>query len=128
MYPETAAEGGFYPPDEVIPAQTSRNRAAILYLLDKADCPYKVIGKEGQYCSGAPATNTGMKSPTASSAETSSSGDNNGYEINASNALKSTACLPSITTAAQVRTHPALTRRRTNTASTTLALIFRARH
>jgi carboxypeptidase T len=79
-------EGGFYPPDEVIPAQTSRNRAAILYLLDKADCPYKVIGKEGQYCSGAPATNTGMKGPTANSAETSSAGDNNGYEINASNA------------------------------------------
>jgi len=86
MYPKTAGEGGFYPPDEVIPAQTSRNRAGILYLLDKADCPYKVIGKEGQYCSGAPATNTGMKGPTANSAETSSAGDNNGYEINASNA------------------------------------------
>jgi hypothetical protein len=69
----------------VIPAETSRNRAAILYLLDKADCPYKVIGKEGQYCSGASATNTGMKGPTANSAETSSAGDNNGYEINASN-------------------------------------------
>src|SRR6185295_13557047 len=70
MYPKTAGEGGFYPPDEVIPAQTSRNRAGILYLLDKADCPYKVIGKEGQYCGGAPATNTGMKGPTANSAET----------------------------------------------------------
>lgn len=86
MYPKTMAEGGFYPPDEVIPAETLRNRAAILYLLDKADCPYKVIGKEGQYCGGAPPTNTGMKSPTANSAETSSAGDNNGYEINASNA------------------------------------------
>jgi carboxypeptidase T len=87
MYPTTEAQGGFYPPDEVIPAETSRNRAAILYLLDKADCPYKVIGKEGQYCSGAPATNTGMKSPSAQAAETSSSGDNNGYEVNASSAL-----------------------------------------
>jgi carboxypeptidase T len=87
MYPVTSGQGGFYPGDEIIPAQTSRNRAAILYLLDKADCPYKVIGKEGQYCSGAPATNTGMKSPTAQSAETSSSGDNNGYEVSASNAL-----------------------------------------
>lgn len=86
MYPVTSGQGGFYPGDEIIPAQTSRNRAAILYLLDKADCPYKVIGKEGQYCSGAPPTNTGMNGPTANSAETSSSGDNNGYEVNASNA------------------------------------------
>ena len=87
MYPVTSGQGGFYPGDEIIPAETSRNRAAILYLLDKADCPYKVIGKEGQYCSGAPATNTGLKSPTAHAAETSSSGDNNGYEVTASNAL-----------------------------------------
>ena len=86
MYPVTSGQGGFYPGDEIIPAQTSRNRAAILYLLDKADCPYKVISKEGQYCSGAPATNTGMKSPSANSAETTSAGDNNGYEVTAANA------------------------------------------
>jgi hypothetical protein len=86
MYPVTSGQGGFYPGDEIIPAQTSRNRAAILYLLDKADCPYKVIGKEGQYCSGAPATNTGMKSPSANAAETTSAGDNNGYEVTAANA------------------------------------------
>ncbi|HYV13447.1 MAG TPA: M14 family metallopeptidase [Pyrinomonadaceae bacterium] len=86
MYPVTSGQGGFYPGDEIIPAQTSRNRAAILYLLDKADCPYKVIGKEGQYCSGTPATNTGMKSPSANSAETTSAGDNNGYEVTAANA------------------------------------------
>jgi hypothetical protein len=54
MYPVTSAQGGFYPPDEVIPAQTSRNRAAVLYLLDKADCPYSVIGKQAQYCAAAP--------------------------------------------------------------------------
>jgi hypothetical protein len=82
MYPVTSNQGGFYPGDEIIAAQTERNRAAILYLLDKADCPYKVIGKEGQYCSGAPPTNTGMKSPTVNSPETTSAGDNNGYEIN----------------------------------------------
>jgi len=50
MYPVTSAQGGFYPGDEIIAAQTGRNRTAILYLLDKVDCSYKVIGKEGQYC------------------------------------------------------------------------------
>ncbi|MEK6409464.1 MAG: M14 family metallopeptidase [Acidobacteriota bacterium] len=87
MFPVTSGQGGFYPGDEIIPAETSRNRAAILYLLDKADCPYKVIGKEGQYCSGAPPTNTGMKGPSSNAAETSSAGDNNGYEVNAASAL-----------------------------------------
>ena len=55
MYPTTSAQGGFYPPDEVIPAQTARNRAAILYLIDKAACPYAVIGKQAQYCDALPA-------------------------------------------------------------------------
>ena len=57
MYPVTDAQGGFYPPDEVIPAQTSRNRAAVLYLLEQSACPYAVIGKQGPYCNlppGAP--------------------------------------------------------------------------
>ncbi|MBM3125730.1 MAG: zinc carboxypeptidase [Chloroflexi bacterium] len=54
MYPRTSSQGGFYPPDEVIPAETSRNRASILYLLDKAACPYDVIGKGAQYCSTNP--------------------------------------------------------------------------
>jgi hypothetical protein len=54
MYPVTSGQGGFYPPDEVIPAQTARNRAAVLYLLDKAGCPYAVIGKQAQYCDAAP--------------------------------------------------------------------------
>jgi len=49
MYPRTASPG-FYPPDEVIPAQTSRNREAVLQLLEIADCPYRAIGKETQYC------------------------------------------------------------------------------
>jgi carboxypeptidase T len=54
MYPVTSAQGGFYPPDEVIPAQTSRNRAAVLYLLEQSACPYAVIGKQAQYCEAVP--------------------------------------------------------------------------
>ncbi len=54
MYPVTSGQGGFYPPDEVIPAQTSRNRAAVLYLLEQAACPYAVIGKQVQYCQAPP--------------------------------------------------------------------------
>jgi hypothetical protein len=45
-----------------------------------------VIGKEGQYCSGAPPTNTGMRSPTTNAPETTSAGDNNGFEINPADA------------------------------------------
>lgn len=56
MYPRTSSQGGFYPPDEVIPAETSRNRQAILYLLTNADCLWRVIGKEAQYCGGTPPT------------------------------------------------------------------------
>ncbi|HEX5717895.1 MAG TPA: M14 family zinc carboxypeptidase, partial [Thermoanaerobaculia bacterium] len=59
MYPVTSGQGGFYPPDEVIPAQTARNRAAVLYLIEQAACPYAVIGKQAQYCEappGAPGT------------------------------------------------------------------------
>jgi carboxypeptidase T len=52
LYPSSAAGGGFYPPDEVIAAQTSRNREASLMLAEYADCPYRVIGKEQQYCGG----------------------------------------------------------------------------
>ena len=37
----------------MIAAQTSRNREAVLLLLEAADCPYAVIGKQPQYC-GAP--------------------------------------------------------------------------
>ncbi len=50
MYPGSASGGGFYPPDEVIPAQTSRNREAVLLLSEYADCPYRAIGKQSQYC------------------------------------------------------------------------------
>ncbi|GGO94917.1 M14 family metallopeptidase [Wenjunlia tyrosinilytica] len=52
MYPgESGGGGGFYPPDEVIGRETARNREAVLQLLETADCMYRVIGKEAQYCS-----------------------------------------------------------------------------
>ncbi|HEY0638652.1 MAG TPA: M14 family zinc carboxypeptidase [Pseudonocardiaceae bacterium] len=54
LYPVGGA--GFYPPDEQIAPQTARNREAILMLSEYADCVYRAIGKEGQYCGvpGAP--------------------------------------------------------------------------
>jgi len=60
MYPVTSGQGGFYPPDEVIPAQTARNRAAVLYLLEQAACPYAVIGKQAQYCEAVPGAPSGL--------------------------------------------------------------------
>ena len=88
MYPRTSSQGGFYPPDEVIPAETSRNRAAVLYLLEQAACPYNVIGKGAQYCgAGTPPVNTGLLSPSTQTPVTTGSGDNNGYETNPANAF-----------------------------------------
>lgn len=56
MYPTTSSPG-FYPPDEAIATQTSRNREAVLYISEQADCPYRSIGKQSQYCGGpAPTT------------------------------------------------------------------------
>jgi hypothetical protein len=49
MYPTTSSPG-FYPPDESIDQQTSRNREAVLRLLETSDCVYRAIGKESQYC------------------------------------------------------------------------------
>jgi hypothetical protein len=49
MYPTTSSPG-FYPPDEAIVTQTTRNREAVLRLLETSDCPYRAIGKESQYC------------------------------------------------------------------------------
>ncbi|MFE1441026.1 M14 family metallopeptidase [Streptomyces sp. NPDC058739] len=49
MYPSSGG-GGFYPPDEVIERETSRNRDAVLQLLENADCMYRSIGKQSQYC------------------------------------------------------------------------------
>lgn len=52
MYPSGWTGGGFYPPDEVIERETSRNRDAVLQLLENSDCMYRSIGKEAQYCTG----------------------------------------------------------------------------
>jgi hypothetical protein len=43
MFP-TGSNPGFYPPDEQIGPQTTRNRAAVLRFLDASDCVYEVIG------------------------------------------------------------------------------------
>ncbi|MGW1533635.1 M14 family metallopeptidase [Streptomyces aureus] len=51
MYPTSSSGGGFYPPDEVIEREASRNRDAVLQLLENADCMYRSIGKAAQYCS-----------------------------------------------------------------------------
>jgi carboxypeptidase T len=51
MYPSSSSGGGFYPPDEVVERETSRNRDAVLQLLENADCMYRSIGKQAQYCS-----------------------------------------------------------------------------
>lgn len=53
MYPTTSSPG-FYPPGVDIPRETSRNEQAVRYILQQADCPYRTIGKEGQYCSTTP--------------------------------------------------------------------------
>ena len=54
MYTFEMGSTSFYPSGSQIAALTSVNDAAVRYLLDKSDCPYKVIGKEGQYCSTTP--------------------------------------------------------------------------
>lgn len=54
MFP-TGSNPGFYPPDERIVEQTSRNREAVLLITEQADCVYRAIGKEAQYCAGGPA-------------------------------------------------------------------------
>ncbi len=46
LYPRTY-NPGFYPPGSVIPAETARNRPAVLYLLRTADNPRKVVGEGG---------------------------------------------------------------------------------
>jgi hypothetical protein len=51
MYPTWCCSGGgFYPPDEQIVPQTTRNKEALLMLAEYADCVYRAIGKEAQYC------------------------------------------------------------------------------
>ena len=44
----------FYPRYSLVPAQISRNRGMLLYVINIAACPYSTIGKTAQYCAGAP--------------------------------------------------------------------------
>ena len=46
LSPNTAA----YPPDEAIPSETGRNKSAVLYLIDLANCPYRAIGRAASRC------------------------------------------------------------------------------
>jgi carboxypeptidase T len=51
LYPPTGSgPGSHYPPDEKIAAETSRNRAALLYLIDLASCPYRASGTHKANC------------------------------------------------------------------------------
>ncbi len=51
MYPDPSTSlTRFYPPDEVIPRETRRNHAAVLYLIEQADCPYRAIGLTITHC------------------------------------------------------------------------------
>ena len=53
MYPDASGSGGgFYPPDEQIVTQTTRLRETVLMFSEYADCVYRIIGKEAQYCGG----------------------------------------------------------------------------
>ena len=52
MFPASGGGlSGFYPPDEQIVPQTTRNKSAVLLLLDFSDCPKRIIG---QSCTGSP--------------------------------------------------------------------------
>ena len=44
LYP-SSSNPGFYPPDDIIPAQTERNRAALRYGVSLADDPAKSVGE-----------------------------------------------------------------------------------
>ena len=53
LYPshaQVSSTARFYQPDEVLDAETARNREAILYLIDAAACPYEVIGALATRC------------------------------------------------------------------------------
>lgn len=54
MYPTDGSGPGFYPPDEVIGRETTRNREAVLLLLEAAACPRAAIGKAAAYCATPP--------------------------------------------------------------------------
>ncbi len=60
----------FYPPGSQIAALTSVNDAAVRYAIQQADCPYRTIGKEAQYCSAtSPSAPTNLTATAASSSQ-----------------------------------------------------------
>ena len=51
MYPRGSTSlSRFYPPDEVISRETTRNKSAVLYLIDVAGCVYTPIGLKQARC------------------------------------------------------------------------------
>jgi Zinc carboxypeptidase. len=48
--PRGSGSGSHHPADEKIAPETKRNRAALLYLIDLADCPYRASGTEVANC------------------------------------------------------------------------------
>ena len=52
LYPTVAdtSPSRHYPPDELIGRETRRNREAVLYLMEQADCPYRALGRAASYC------------------------------------------------------------------------------
>ncbi|HET9852256.1 MAG TPA: M14 family zinc carboxypeptidase [Candidatus Limnocylindrales bacterium] len=52
LYPPEGSSGlgGHHPPDEVIAGETERNRAALLYLIELADCPYRASRTQVANC------------------------------------------------------------------------------
>ncbi|HUR16026.1 MAG TPA: M14 family zinc carboxypeptidase, partial [Candidatus Limnocylindrales bacterium] len=52
MYPPFGCNGcgGFKPPDELIERETTRNRTAVLYLLEQSDCPWRSAGLGWSNC------------------------------------------------------------------------------
>ena len=50
MYPRSGGSMRYYPDPSLIGPQTRRNKKAVLYLLEHADCPYRAAGLAGSHC------------------------------------------------------------------------------
>jgi predicted phage tail protein len=70
MYTFEMGSNTFYPPGSEIAALTSVNDAAVRYILQQADCPYRTIGKEAAYCTSTPpAAPSNLAASAASSSQ-----------------------------------------------------------
>ncbi len=87
MYTFEMGSNTFYPPGSEIPALTSVNDAAVRYIIQQADCPYRTIGKEAAYCTSTPpAAPTNLAATATSSSQinlswTDSDGNEAGFKI-----------------------------------------------